>query len=212
MLSVPKPDGGFERFEVYEAPIMEAKLAAKHPDIKTWAGRGVDDRTASMRADITRLGFHASVRSSGARTSSTRTTSLDDSVYVSYFTRDLADDESFVEQEVEESAPQVKAAKAIAGPEVQLRTYRLALITDPTYANYHGGPANVTAAKVTLMNRVNQIYEDESAIRMILIGDNDKLNLDTAALTNGANGPCGGAPCYRDVELAAARCSAATGS
>ena len=43
---------------------MEAKLAAKHPDIKTWAGRGVDDRTATIRADITKLGFHASVRSS----------------------------------------------------------------------------------------------------------------------------------------------------
>ena len=67
VLSVPKPDGGFERFEVYEAPVMEAELAAKHPDIRTWAGRGVDDRSATIRADITRLGFHASVRSSRGR-------------------------------------------------------------------------------------------------------------------------------------------------
>ena len=196
VLSVPKPDGGFERFEVYEAPIMEAGLAAKHPDIKTWAGRGVDDRTATIRADITKLGFHASVRSREGAYFVDPYYRHDDSVYVSYFSRDLSDDENFVEQEVEELAPQVKAAKALAGPEVQLRTYRLALITDPTYATYHGGPANVTAAKVTLMNRVNQIYEDESAIRMILIADNDKLNLDTVALANGANGPCGSAPCY----------------
>ena len=40
----------------------------------------------------------------------------------------------------------------------QLRTYRLALITDPGYATYHGGPPNVTPAKVALMNRVNQPY------------------------------------------------------
>ena len=64
---------------------------------------------------------------------------------------------------------------------MQLRTYRLALVTDPTYATYFGGPANVTAAKVALMNRVDQIYEDETAIRLVLIADTDKLNLNTAA-------------------------------
>ena len=86
------------------------------------------------------------------------------------------------------------------GPEIQLRTYRLALITDPSYATYHG-VANVTAAKVTLMNRVNQIYETESAIRMVLIADNDKLNLNTVALATGANGPCGAAALLHGDEL-----------
>ena len=74
------------------------------------------------------------------------------------------------------------------GPSVTLRTYRLALVTDPTYSTYFGA-ANVTAAKVTLMNRVDQIYEDETAIRLVLIADNDKLNLNTAADVTGANGP-----------------------
>ncbi|MEO5735123.1 MAG: M12 family metallo-peptidase, partial [Rubrivivax sp.] len=78
----------------------------------------------------------------------------------------------------------------------QLRSYRLALVTDPAYATYFGGSANVTAAKVTLINRVTQVYEDETSIRMVLINDNDRLNLDTAAQMTGANGPCGGAACY----------------
>ena len=42
-----------------------------------------------------------------------------------------------------------------------LRTYRLALITDPGYATFFGGPANVTAAKVALINRVDQVYQDD---------------------------------------------------
>ena len=83
-----------------------------------------------------------------------------------------------------------------------LRTYRLALITDQSYSTYFGGPANVTAAKVALMNRVNQIYEDETSIRLVLIDDTDKTNLNTDADAIGANGPCGSAPCYTTAQLA----------
>ena len=46
------------------------------------------------------------------------------------------------------------------------------------------------------MNRVDQVYEDETAIRMVLIGDNDKLNLNTAADMTGPDGPCGAAACF----------------
>jgi hypothetical protein len=81
----------------------------------------------------------------------------------------------------------------------QLRTYRLALLTDPGYANYFGA-ANVTAAKVTLMNRVSQVYEDETSIRLVLIANNDALNLNTAAQMTGANGPCGGTACYTSAQ------------
>jgi hypothetical protein len=49
---------------------------------------------------------------------------------------------------------------------------------------------------VALINRVSQAYEDETSIRLQLIADNDLLNLDTAAQMTGANGPCGGSPCY----------------
>ncbi len=43
------------------------------------------------------------------------------------------------------------------------------------------------------MNRVNEIYNDDFAVRMVLIDDTDKLNLDTAAKATGPNGPCGAA-------------------
>ena len=35
------------------------------------------------------------------------------------------------------------------------------------------------AAKVTLMNRVNQIYNDDLAVKMVLVNGTDKLNLQT---------------------------------
>src|SRR4029077_10601060 len=83
----------------------------------------------------------------------------------------------------------------------QLRTYRLALLTDNSYATYFGGSANVTSAKVTLINRVTQVYEAETSIRLVLIANNDALNLDTAAQATGANGPCGGSACFTAAQI-----------
>ena len=89
-----------------------------------------------------------------------------------------------------------------------LRTYRLALITDPSYADYFGGPANVTAAKVTLINRVNQVYEDDMSIRLQLIANTDLLNLNTWAQAIGPNGPCGAAACFTQSHVTG--CSSTT--
>ncbi|MBJ7312881.1 hypothetical protein H7U20_22130 [Rugamonas sp. CCM 8940] len=281
-ISLPHPDGGYQRFAIVESPVMEAGLAAKHPEIKTFSGKGLDDPSASLRMDLTPLGLHASIRSPQGAWYVDPYIHLDDSLYASYHARDLPnqhgalqegligeaqivlarsfyhagdalevrgigftpgasvnisvhnpDSDSGPRQSVvvqadqngivsttlqadpsrnsgayEVSAsdgrssstanyhvvPDEAATNAATG--TQLRTYRLALLTDPSYASYFGGPANVTAAKVSLINRVTQVYEDETSIRLVLINNSDALNLDTAAQMTGANGPCGGAACF----------------
>ena len=65
-----------------------------------------------------------------------------------------------------------------------LRTYRLALSPTRATPTYSGGPANVTAAKVALINRVSQVYHDDMSISLQLIAATDQLNLnDWAAAT-----------------------------
>jgi hypothetical protein len=277
-ISLPHPDGGYQRFTLVESPIMEAGLAARHPDIKTYKGRGIDDASATLRMDITPLGLHASVRSANGGWYVDPYYHLDTSLYASYSRGDvinqhgplvegalpeaqLALSQSFYKEgapvevlgtgfapgasvnltvrgegdtaalhsavatadakgAIRVSLPSGRAGAfdisatdgqstsavpfrvmdASMAPNVavsdQLRTYRLALVTDPTYATYFGGPANVTAAKVTLINRVSQVYEDETAIRLVLIDATDALNLDTPAQMTEANGPCGTTACF----------------
>nr|WP_042196394.1 M12 family metallo-peptidase [Kibdelosporangium sp. MJ126-NF4] len=200
---LPTPEGTFQRFSLVDAPVMEEALAAAHPEIKTYAGRGIDDPTASVRADLTPLGFHASVRSEAGSWFVDPYFHQDQGLYASYYGHDVQNPSGPLQEKgIQGVAKEVQATIDGAGknPLVKLRTYRLALITDPSYATYFGA-ANVTAAKVTLMNRVTQIYEDETAIRLVLINDTDKTNLNTPALASQPNGPCGAAPCFTPEEL-----------
>ena len=206
VVSLPAPNGKLERFSLQDAPVMEPELAALHPDIHTYAGRGIDDPTATIRADDTPLGFHASVRSDAGNWYIDPYYHGDTSLYASYYGQDLVNTHgTWVENEDVPEGPDplglgLKQAAADTST-VTLKTYRLALTSDQTYATYFGA-ANVTAAKVTLMNRVDQVYENELAIRMILIGQNDKLNLNTDALAINADGPCGAAGCFTSAQLA----------
>lgn len=201
VFAVPTPAGGTERFAVQRTQLMQAGLAAAHPEIATWAGRSLDHPGTTIAMDVTPMGFHASVRSGG------QTAWYVDPAYnrrgttehLSYYggslpqetervaERELPD----VQRSIERRATQRRAADAT----VQQRVYRLALVSDPTYARYFGTD-NVTAEKVTLMNRVNQIYNDDLAINMILVDGTDDLNLDTEAKASGPNGPCGAHPCF----------------
>ena len=206
-LQLPAPNGDLVTFDVVESSIMESGLAAAHPEIKTYAGRSQDGK-ATVRFDVTPMGFHAFVR--GARGGDAwfidPAYNGDDSLYLSYMGDDLAAPErGLVEPELPEIADLAQDGGQDAGEgpgdAVKLRTYRLALTTDPSYATYFG-TANVLAEKVTLVNRVNEVYNDDLAIRLVLINDTDKLNLDTAAKATGTNGPCGGAACFTTGQLA----------
>lgn len=208
ILSLPAPDKGFQRFAVQESPIMEQGLADQHPDIKTYSGKGIDDPTVLIRFDQTPLGFHASIRGSSGSWYIDPRFHLDQSVYVSYFGRELVNRHGpLIENDLIESVEtdrlgrtsELGAADLSVGN--QLRIYRLALLSDPGYANYFGGAANVTAAKVTLINRVTQIYEYDLSMRLVLIANNNLLNLDTAAQFSGANGPCGGTACFPSASV-----------
>lgn len=219
-ITLPSPDGGLARFAVAPSVVMEAGLAAAHPDITTWAGRGIDDPAASVRLDLGPLGLHASVRGAQGSWYVDPYYTRDRGLYLSYYARDLRQRPggTFVETEGDglaaakaalgEQAPALSAAAGAAAPVGSvLRTYRLALVSDPSYAQFFG-TENVTAAKVALINRVDQIYEDDLSIRLVLVDGTDKLNLDTAAKATGANGPCGPEACFRPNDLSSCTISA----
>ncbi|MDO9454827.1 M12 family metallo-peptidase [Nocardioides sp.] len=219
-VSVPAPSGELVEFAVAESPVMEPGLAAAHPEITTYAGTTTGDAPASIRLDVTPMGFHASVRGTGGSwyvdPANKGTDQGDDALYLSYLGSDLPEPQQKL---VEPELPGIEAAArraAAAAPRVGegpgavaiQRTYRLALITDPSYATSFTTSTDqavvnpiVSAEKATLMNRVNQVYGDDLSIRLNLVAGNDALNFNTAAQFTGANGRCGQLACYATTQV-----------
>jgi hypothetical protein len=121
VLTLPTPDNQFHRFAVVESPIMEPALAAEFPDIKTFAGQGIDDPAATLRFDITPAGFHAQVLSPNGAYYIDPFWHLDDSIYVSYFKTDLvrSSDPLFVEHFEIDAEHEKETALISAGIEAE---------------------------------------------------------------------------------------------
>ncbi len=214
VLSIPDPTGRMQRFAVVESPIMEPGLAAQIPDVKTYAGQGLDEPGSTVRFDITTTGFHAQVLTprraaaergrmlgGGAGEGAGRGVWLGGAWYIdpvsrgdsmhhlSYFKRDLVNRHREAWRcatldpldGLEELTGEVGIQRA--GP--TLRTYRAAFACTGEYAAFHGASvATAQAAIVTAINRVNQIYEVEIAVRLVLVANNTAI-----VFTNGASDP-----------------------
>lgn len=178
ILHMPLPDGGSLRLQVWESPVMDKRLAARYPGIRTYAGRGLDDPSVSLRFDLTPQGFHAIIFMQGGTAYIDPLYHGQDSLYQVYAKSD------FLAPPDKQFACAFAQGSAVAAPppggkrlgDCQLRTYRLALSCSAEYAQFHGGSVPlVLGAMVTTMNRVNGVYERDFAVRMQLVAANDTL-------------------------------------
>jgi len=182
IIALPLPDGTFGRFQVRETAVMHPQLAAKFPEIKTYAGTGLDDTGATARLDITPAGFHGLILTAGGTVYIDPYSRQDIAYYISYYRHDLANPhEGFVQHEPLGDPAEIEAlveALRAGGGNIpsgdELRTYRLVVAATGEYTQYHGGTVpDAMAAIVTAVNRVVGIYIRDTAINMQLVANND---------------------------------------
>src|SRR4028118_1748565 len=63
IVTLPLPDGKSARFRFVENSTMAPDLAARFPEIRTFTGVGVDDRSLTATFDFTPAGFHGMIHS-----------------------------------------------------------------------------------------------------------------------------------------------------
>ncbi len=197
---VPMPDGTTQHFAIVNSPVMEAGLAAKYPEIKTFAGQGIDDPSASVYIDWTYQGFHLMILSDKGSVFIDPYSISDRENYIVYYKKDYVPSAEKLQygvcyNEYTDNLPEEGnklMPQLFASSGTELRTYRLAVAAAGEYTAFHGGTvALALSAITTTMNRVNGIYRTEVAIRMVLIANNDVIIYTDAAsdpYTNGSPG------------------------
>ncbi|MAU02085.1 MAG: hypothetical protein CL608_33530 [Anaerolineaceae bacterium] len=182
ILSLPLPDGTYGRFQISQTAVMHPDLAAKFPEIQTYAGVGLDDSTAYARLDTTPKGFHAMILSVNGRVFidpySTAGVDLYQSYYANDFIPNLPDDfePDIVVEPEGETAEKPEAITGAISSGGTLRTYRLAVAATGEYTQFHGGTVPLAMAEITTaINRVSGIYEREVAVRLQLIASNNLI-------------------------------------
>jgi hypothetical protein len=201
-LSLPFPDNSFATFKIVESPVMDEELVTKYPEIKTYLGQGIGkNSTARVRFDVTPAGFHAIIFSTEGTIYIDPYSLGETRYYISYFKKEyLPTEEELnfecnlfgVDSEFGQHIRQLVEDNpfVMTGPE--LRTYRLACAATGEYTIFHGGTVPLgLAAVVTAVNRVTGVYENEFAVRLQLIPNNDLIiytNPSTDPYTNDNGG------------------------
>ena len=184
ILAIPNQNGQLQNFKVFENSVLEPALAARYPEIKSYIGVGIDNPTAVSYFSVSPLGFKSMTINADRTTVFIEPISRDLSTYTVY---DRAD-----KQKVLTSFECSVVDKAKTSPEIllrnaddsTLRTFRLAVSCTGEYAAYFGGTkAQALAAINASMTRVNGVFENDFAVRMVLIANND-LVLYTNASTD----------------------------
>lgn len=182
-LQVGLPDGKTETFRIVRYAMMEEGLQVQYPDIRTFHGISTTTKACRIRIDYTEQGFRAVI--SGPE---------QDKIYIDHFQRGdknsrivyykkdykkvpswgcLVDDEFLKEHKNDQSS-------GLRIGDCQFRSYRLAQATTGEYSRYFGafnpGQSGLVLSAVTTgINRINEVYESEIAVRLILVANNTQI-------------------------------------
>ena len=175
IISLPNSEGNLERFEIYEASNFDSDLQAQFPEIRSYAGNGVDDKHARLRMSIDPRGLNAMISRADNGSEFIEPYSNDGKVHAIYkssrvkgklpFTCSTVDD--VLVKDLTNRANSV--SRSSTG---QLLNFRLAMSVTPEYTSYHGGTKPLALAAInTTLTRVNGVFETDFAIHMNLVNN-----------------------------------------
>lgn len=184
IVSFPTESGAMERFMIFEAPVFEAELTARYPEIRSYVGKGVDDPTATIRFSVSPLGLQSMETSADRAAVFIEPYSTDLTTYTVYKRAEKTVPFTKFECEVADHARQA-IDPGMARPNADdgtLRTYRLAMSVTGEYTAYFGGTKALALSAINAtMTRVNGVFEKDFAVNMVLIANTDLVIYTSAA-------------------------------
>lgn len=197
-LEVPLPDGTNEVFDMYESPVLAPNVAEKHPEIKTYAGKGRQHPHYSIRINFTINGFSGII--TGVKDDAVYFEKWKDSVspdvYKRYFARDAVSPATRKIHNannrcgaLDRRLPPVKKGEngrvsAATSTGSVLRTFKLAMAASAEFtANKGGTQLAAFNALTNYVNNLNAVYRKELSVSFMLVTD------ESLVFTNAATDP-----------------------
>ena len=194
ILSFPNGAGEFEKYEIFEASIMEESLQKKYPNIRSFIGIGINNSNSTIRFSLTDLGLNAMVFQNSKEATFIDPYTKNKESYLVYKKSDLTESSDLFQCKFDDlNSNFTKANVSVSSKpnnanDGKLRTFRLAVATTGEYSQFHltqqgieptatveVKKSAVLSAIVTTMTRVNAIFERDVALTMELIANNTSI-------------------------------------
>jgi len=190
IIEVPNTKGKLERFQMFESSNFDQELQARFPEIRAYAGVGIDDPHAQIRLSIGYSGIQTMTFRAGKATEYIEPYSADRSIYAIYERDAKRAKQPFTcstPDEALENDLLNKGGNITMSSDLVYRTFRLAMSVTGEYSAYHGGtlPLVLSAVNAT-MSRVNGVYEKDLAIHFNLVNNTTILYLNAGTDPYGA--------------------------
>ncbi len=196
IIEIPAPNGKMDSFRLVDYMMMEPGLANRYPDIRTYRGVHIHDPFKTIRCDWTVRGFSAIISSFEGRyhVEPFARQNLED--YIIFYKRDYPKPTQPFSCGVENEEPErVENQQLRLSGDCTFRSYRLAVAVTGEYSNhfmaFDSDDEDIVLSEVVIaVNRVNEVYERDVTVRLILIA-----NTTAVFYYNAATDPFSGDAC-----------------
>ncbi|WP_159778749.1 reprolysin-like metallopeptidase, partial [Flavobacterium sp. 9AF] len=187
IITLPNVQGTLERFEIFEASNFDPILQAQFPEIRSYAGNGIDDPRATLRMSIDPKGIQTMVFRADKGTEFMEPYSEDRITYAVYNSSRVKGKLPFTCTTKEQEFANKLSKSNFSDFDINGRSstgtllnFRLALSCTAEYANYFGATSSVNVGLVNAafnatMTRVNGVFERDFAIHMNIIATNNNV-------------------------------------
>ncbi len=183
IITLPNADGNLEQFNVVEASNFEPALQARFPDIRAYSGKGITDKSATLKLSISPQGIQTMIFRTEKENEFIEAYSKDHKVYSVFRSQRVKGGWTCStpdEQLAADLNTQVGKTNIFARSGGDLKTMRLAQSCNAEYSNYFGATSAsqvglVLAAFNATLTRCNGVYEKDLALHLNLIANSTSV-------------------------------------
>ena len=183
-ITLPNLNGELETFQVWENSNFEPALQQRFPQIRSYVGKGVTDKYATLNLSISPQGIQTLVFRADAGTEFIEAYDKEATTYVLFNSSkrisgklpfNCSTNDVVLASEVSD-----KVSNTTLSDNAKYKTFRLALSCTAEYANYFGATSSANVAAVlaamnATMTRVNGVMEKDLAVHLNLIATTDQV-------------------------------------